>query len=85
MLRDTDKSLAQVALPLCRYAATAAAAARVVVGVAALTWPSVPARPWVGASADELTAEVLGRALGAPDLALGLGTLVAIRKAPAGR
>jgi hypothetical protein len=56
----------------------------VAVGVAALTWPSVPARPWVGASADELTAEVLGRALGARDLALGLGTLAAIRKAPAG-
>jgi hypothetical protein len=84
MPQDTDTSLASAALPLFRYAATAAAAARVAVGVAALTRPSVPARAWVGASADELTAEVLGRALGARDLALGLGTLAAIRKAPAG-
>jgi hypothetical protein len=74
--QDTDRSLARAALPLFRYAATAAAVARVAVGVAALTWPSVPARPW--------TAEVLGRALGARDLALGLGTLAAIRKAPSG-
>jgi hypothetical protein len=84
MLQDTDRSRLRAVLPLFRYAATAAAAARVAVGVVALTWPSVPARPWVGASADELTAEVLGRALGARDLALGLGTLAAIRKAPAG-
>ena len=84
MPQDTDRTLASSALPLFRYAATAAAAARVAVGVAALIWPSVPARSWVGASADELTAEVLGRALGARDLALGLGTLAAIRKAPSG-
>lgn len=71
-------------LPLCRYAATAAAAARVAVGVAALTWPSVPARPWVGASGDELTVGVLGRALGARDLALGLGTLAATRNGSSG-
>jgi hypothetical protein len=83
MLQDTDRPPPPVAVPLLRYAATAAAVARVAVGVAALTWPSVPARAWVGASADELTGEVLGRALGARDLALGLGTLAAIRKAPA--
>jgi hypothetical protein len=57
----------------------------VAIGIAALTWPSVPTRPWVGASADELTAEVLGRALGARDLALGLGTLAAVSKAPSAR
>jgi hypothetical protein len=84
MRQDTDSPLPSAALPLFRYAATAAAVARVAVGLAALTWPSVPARPWVGRSADELTGEVLGRALGARDLALGLGTLAAIRKAPAG-
>ncbi len=50
MLQDTDKTWPAVALPLFRYAATAAAVARVAVGVAALTWPSVPVRPWVGAS-----------------------------------
>jgi hypothetical protein len=38
-------------LPLFRYAATAVAAGRVGLGVAALAWPSGPARPWVGSSA----------------------------------
>jgi hypothetical protein len=85
MLHDTDKTRSSTVLPLFRYAATAAAVARVAVGITALAWPSVPARPWVGASGDELTAEVLGRALGARDLALGLGTLVAVGKAPGSR
>jgi hypothetical protein len=84
MPQDTDRPRPPAVLPLFRHAATAAAVARVAVGVAALTWPSVPARPWVGGSADDLTAEVLGRALGARDLALGLGTLAATRKAPSG-
>jgi hypothetical protein len=70
------------ALLLSRYAATAVSAGRVALGVAALTWPSVPGRPWVGASADELGTQVFGRALGARDLALGLGALAALRKAP---
>ena len=67
-------------LSLARYAATAVAAGRVALGVAALVSPSVPARPWVGASADELGAQVFGRALGARDLALGLGALGVGRK-----
>jgi hypothetical protein len=71
-------------LQLLRYAATAVAAGRVGLGVAALAWPSVPARPWVGSSADELGAQVFGRALGARDLALGLGALAAVRKASCG-
>jgi hypothetical protein len=69
-------------LPLFRYAATAVAVGRVGLGVAALAWPSVPARPWVGSSAGELGAQVFGRALGARDLALGLGALAAVRKTP---
>jgi MFS family permease len=82
MAHDTDKPpAAATALLLSRYAATAVSAGRVALGVAALTWPSVPARPWVGASADELGAQVFGRALGARDLALGLGALAALRKA----
>ncbi len=68
-------------LPLFRYAAMAVAAGRVGLGVAALAWPAVPARPWVGSSADELGAQVFGRALGARDLALGLGALAAARRA----
>jgi hypothetical protein len=53
-------------------------------GVTALVWPSVPARPWVGPSADELGAQVFARALGARDLALGLGALAAVWQAPSG-
>ena len=37
-----------------------------------------PARPWVGAAAGDLTATVFGRALGARDLALGLGALAGL-------
>jgi hypothetical protein len=55
------------------------AAGRVALGATALAWPSVPARPWVGAAADDLAARVFGRALGARDLALGLGALAALQ------
>jgi hypothetical protein len=69
---------------LLRRGATTVAAARVALGLAALAWPSVPARPWTGAGDDDLTARVLGRALGARDLALGLGALAALRNGSAG-
>jgi hypothetical protein len=55
------------------------AAGRVALGLAALAWPVVPARPWVGAAADDLGVRVFGRALGARDLALGVGALAALR------
>jgi hypothetical protein len=55
-----------------RRGARAVAAGRVALGLTALAWPSVPARPWVGAAADDLAARVFGRALGARDIALGL-------------
>ena len=57
---------------------------RVAIGVTALAWPSVPARPWVGAAADDVAAQVFGRALGARDLALGLGALAALQSPAAG-
>jgi len=69
---------------LLRRGAGAVAAGRVALGLAALAWPSVPARPWVGAAADDLAAQVFGRALGARDLALGLGALAALRHPAAG-
>jgi hypothetical protein len=69
---------------LLRRGAAAVAAGRVALGLAALAWPSVPARPWVGASSDDLAARVFGRALGARDLALGLGALRALRRPAAG-
>jgi hypothetical protein len=69
---------------LLRQGATAVAAGRVALGVTALVWPSVPARPWVGAAADGVAARVFGRALGARDLALGLGALAALQDPEAG-
>ena len=68
---------------LLRRGAVAVAAGRVALGLAALGWPSVPARPWVGAAADDLAARVFGRALGARDVALGLGALTAWPRHPA--
>ena len=62
-----------------RHGARAVAAGRVALGVTALAWPAVPARPWVGGgAADGVAARVFGRALGARDLALGLGALAAL-------
>jgi hypothetical protein len=73
--------VASTSLPaLLRRGATAVAVARVALGLTALAWPSVPARPWVGTSADDLAARVFGRALGARDLALGLGALRALQR-----
>jgi len=85
MTRDSSSLAGRVSvLPLLRYAAVAVAAGRVGLGVAALAQPSIPARPWVGSSADELGAQVFGRALGGRDLALGLGALAASVKASSG-
>jgi len=64
---------------LLRRGALAVAAGRVALGLTALAWPSIPARPWVGAAADDLAARVFGRALGARDLALGLGALATLQ------
>jgi len=69
---------------LLRRGALAVAAGRVALGLVALARPSVPARPWVGAAADDLAARVFGRALGARDLALGLGALAALQRPAAG-
>jgi len=68
---------------LARRGAAAVAAGRVAIGLAALAVPSVPSRPWVGAAADDLAATVFGRALGARDVALGVGTLAALRRTAA--
>lgn len=65
---------------LLRGGATAVAAGRVALGLTALAFPSVPARPWVGAGVGNLAVRVFGRALGARDVALGLGALAALRR-----
>ncbi len=75
------KQLTATALPvLLRRGAVIVAAGRVGLGLTALAWPAVPARPWVGAAADDLAARVFGRALGARDVALGLGALAALHR-----
>jgi len=76
---STSPSTSADLLSLLRRGATTVAAGRVALGVIALAWPAVPARPWVGAAADNVAARVLGRALGARDLALGLGALAALQ------
>jgi hypothetical protein len=68
-----------MATVLLRRGATAVAAGRVALGLTALAWPSVPARPWVGAS-DGPATRVFGRALGGRDIALGLGALLALQR-----
>ncbi|MGH3943499.1 MAG: hypothetical protein ACRDSI_00385, partial [Pseudonocardiaceae bacterium] len=66
---------------VARGAALVVATGRVALGVIALLRPSVPARPWVGtALAAGPAGQVLGRALGGRDLALGLGALLALRR-----
>jgi hypothetical protein len=68
-----------------RGGATALAGARTAIGVVALASPMLIARPWVGAGAAKAApGRVLGRALGGRDLALGLGALIALRRARAG-
>jgi hypothetical protein len=75
------EQLTSTSIPaLMRRGALTVAAGRVALGLTALAWPAVPARPWVGASADDLAARVFGRALGARDLALGLGALAALAR-----
>jgi hypothetical protein len=73
------------AASLLRRGAMAVAAGRVALGLAAVAWPVVPARFWVGAAADDLAVRVFGRALGARDLALGLGALAALRRSAGGQ
>jgi hypothetical protein len=68
---------------LLRRGAWAVAAGRVAVGMTAMAWPSVPARPLVGAAADEAAGRVFGRAVGARDIALGLGALRALQRVAA--
>ena len=67
-----------------RRGTIAVAAGRVALGVTALARPGVPARPWVGkTAADGVAAKVFGRALGARDLALGLGALAVLNDSTA--
>jgi hypothetical protein len=61
-----------------RTHARALAWARLALGVTALAAPTVPGRPWVGDAAATPAGKTLARALGGRDVALGLGTLLAL-------
>jgi hypothetical protein len=61
-----------------RAAARALAVARIGIGTVAFTYPRLALRPWIGPDADRPTSRLLARALGARDIALGLGALLAI-------
>jgi hypothetical protein len=53
---------------------------RIAIGVTALVAPTVPLRPWVGRDfAWQPRAKLLARSLGARDLALGIGVILALR------
>lgn len=51
--------------------------ARIGLGVVAFLAPTLPARPWVGDDAVRSSTKTLARALGARDVALGFGTMLA--------
>lgn len=54
--------------------------ARIGLGATAILLPSLPLRPWVGGeTARKPRAKLLARALGARDIALGLGVILALR------
>ena|SRR5256714_12994891 len=67
-----------------RRIAEAIAVGRIAIGIVALVAPTVPLRPWVGRDfAWQPRAKLLARSLGARDLALGIGVMLALRhKAP---
>ena len=52
---------------------------RIALGAVASVAPALPSRPWVGDDAGRNSTRTLARALGARDVALGLGTLLAQR------
>ncbi|MGH9042739.1 MAG: hypothetical protein ACRDZ3_21200 [Acidimicrobiia bacterium] len=65
---------------VARQLAAAVAWARVGLGLTAMVTPAVPLRPWVGREvAWRPRAKLLGRALGARDVALGVGVILALR------
>ena len=54
-------------------------------GVGLILAPGLYARTWIGSAAGEDTAKLLARALGARDLVLGAGGLLALREGDAER
>jgi hypothetical protein len=68
-----------------RCLALANGAARCALGVIALAVPTIPLTPWVGGAGGGQAVRLLARALGGRDLAIGAGTLLALRRGGAVR
>ena len=62
-----------------RQLARTVAWGRIAIGVTAMVAPSLPLRPWVGDLAGDRRGKLLARSLGARDLALGLGVVLAMK------
>jgi len=62
-----------------RQLARTVAWGRIGIGVTALVAPGLPLRPWVGDLAGDRRGKLLARSLGARDLALGLGVILAMK------
>jgi hypothetical protein len=63
-----------------RQLAETVAWGRIAIGITALVAPTLPLRPWVGRDfAWQPRAKLLARSLGARDLALGIGVILALR------
>lgn len=62
-----------------RQLAQTVAWGRIAIGVTAMVAPSLPLRPWVGDLAGDRRGKLLARSLGARDLALGLGVVLAMK------
>lgn len=69
----------QIEPSLGRRVGRVIALGRIGVGAVALAAPSVALRPWIGARRGDAGALALGRAVGARDLGLGLGFVLAER------
>ncbi|MEO6121441.1 MAG: hypothetical protein ABIW46_02810, partial [Acidimicrobiales bacterium] len=63
-----------------RSATRLLALGRVALGVTAMVAPTLPSRPWVGGDATRPTIKLFARSLGARDLAIGLGGVLAFRR-----
>jgi hypothetical protein len=66
--------------PDSRTIATLLAAGRLAIGTAAFAFPELGARSWVGEHGRGPAGKVLGRALGARDLALAIGALTSMEQ-----
>ncbi len=65
---------------LARQLALGVAGGRLALGLVALVAPDRPTQPWIGRTGEGPARRVLARALGARDVALGLGALAAARQ-----